>query len=57
MPIMAIGLTPEDADALAKTPGVTVPEYMAGGIIEMRLNTTKKPLDDPRGSPGAQLLI
>jgi len=45
---VAIGLTPEDADALAKTPGVTVPEYLAGSIVEMRLNTTKKPLDDPK---------
>jgi peptide/nickel transport system substrate-binding protein len=45
---IAVGLTTEDADALAKTPGVTVPEYLAGGIVEMRLNTTKKPLDDPR---------
>ncbi len=45
---LAIGLTPEDADALATTPGVKVPEYLAGGIIEMRLNTTQKPLDDVR---------
>ena len=33
---------------MAKTPGVMVPEYQAGSIVEMRINTTKKPLNDPK---------
>jgi peptide/nickel transport system substrate-binding protein len=45
---LAYGLSVEDVDALAKTPGVKVQEYMGGGIVEMRLNTTKKPLDNPK---------
>jgi peptide/nickel transport system substrate-binding protein len=45
---MAIGMTPEDLDALMQLPGVTVPEYTAQTIVEMRINTTRKPLDDVR---------
>ena len=45
---MAIGMSTEDLDALLKTPGVLVPEFTAQTIIELRINTTRKPLDDVR---------
>lgn len=45
---LAIGLSTEDLDALMETPGVVVPEYTAQTIHEIRLNTTKEPLDDVR---------
>jgi len=43
---MAIGVSSEDLDALLKTSGVTVPEYTAQTIVEMRINTTRKPVND-----------
>ncbi len=44
---MAVGMSSnEDLDALAKTPDVTVEEFPALSIREVRLNTTKAPLTD-----------
>ena len=46
---VAVGMTNnEDLDALAKTPGVAVEEFSAMSIREVRINTTKPPLDDAR---------
>jgi peptide/nickel transport system substrate-binding protein len=46
---IAVGMTSiEDLDALAKTEGVTVEEFAAMSIHEVRINTTKKPLDNPK---------
>ena len=46
---VAVGMTHnEDLDALAKTPGVAVEEFSAMSIREVRINTTKPPLDDAR---------
>lgn len=46
---IAVGMTSnEDLDALAKTDGVTVEEFAAMSIHEVRINTTKKPLDNPK---------
>jgi peptide/nickel transport system substrate-binding protein len=46
---MAVGMSSnEDLDALAKTDGVTVEEFSAMSIHEVRINTTKKPLDNPK---------
>jgi len=44
---IAVGMSSiEDLDALAKTPGVTVEEFAAMSIRDLRINTTKKPLDN-----------
>jgi peptide/nickel transport system substrate-binding protein len=44
---IAVGMTSnEDLDALAQTPGVVVEEFSAMSIREVRINTTKPPLDD-----------
>jgi len=46
---VAVGMSNnEDLDALAKTPGVAVEEFSAMSIREVRINTTKPPLDDAR---------
>ncbi len=46
---LAIGMTNEDLDGLKKTvKGIIVPEYVAQTIHEIRLNTTRKPLNDIR---------
>jgi peptide/nickel transport system substrate-binding protein len=44
---IAVGMSSiEDVDALAKTPGVVVEEFAAMSIRDLRINTTKKPLDN-----------
>lgn len=44
---IAVGMSSnEDLDALAQTPGVVVEEFTAPSIREVRINTTKKPLDN-----------
>jgi peptide/nickel transport system substrate-binding protein len=44
---VAVGMSSiEDLDALAKTPGVVVEEFAAMSIRDLRMNTTKKPLDN-----------
>jgi peptide/nickel transport system substrate-binding protein len=46
---VAVGMSSnEDLDALAKNPDVVVEEFAAMSIRDLRINTTKKPLDDVR---------
>ena len=46
---IAVGMSSnEDLDALAKNPAVQVEEFSAMSIHDLRINTTKKPLDDVR---------
>ncbi len=46
---IAVGMSSnEDLDALEQTPNVVVEEFPAMSIREVRINTTKKPLDDVR---------
>jgi peptide/nickel transport system substrate-binding protein len=46
---VAVGMSSiQDLDALAKTAGVVVEEFPAMSIREVRINTTKPPLDDVR---------
>jgi len=46
---LAVGMTSiEDLDALAETEGVVVEEFAAMSIREVRINTTKPPLDDAK---------
>jgi peptide/nickel transport system substrate-binding protein len=46
---IAVGMSSnEDLDALEQTPNVVVEEFAAMSIREVRINTTKKPLDDVR---------
>ncbi len=41
---IAMNLSPQDADAMQKTSGFTVPEYTGQTIEELRVNTSKGPL-------------
>jgi peptide/nickel transport system substrate-binding protein len=44
---VAVGMSSnEDLDALAKTPGMVVEEFTAPSIHDLRINTTKAPLDN-----------
>lgn len=43
---IAIGMSTEDLDALMNVAGVQVPEYNAQTIYEIRINTTREPLNN-----------
>ena len=45
---IAIGMSNEDMDALAASGKVLVPEFASQRIEEIRINTTKKPVNDVR---------